>query len=84
MIVKREAGWAFCRPLTSDQTIEMAKDKNENSERVVIQSMDQLIEFKDKLLAEGSIKTNSLAALLEKGEINERKRRRQASRNSKG
>ena len=65
-----------CRPMTNNQTIEFVRNKDSNAEKIIIHSMEELIEFKDKLLAEGTIKTSSPAALLKRDDGTLGKRRR--------
>ena len=79
-LVKKEAGWAYCRPMTSEQTIEMVRNRDANAERITIHSMEELITLKDQLIAEGAIQPGSPAATLGTKEVNHRKRQR-ADRN---
>ena len=74
-VVKKEAGWAFCRPLTSDQSIEMVKNSKNTSERVMIRSSEELLAFKDRLPKEGQIRMDSPAANLTVQPRNLRKRK---------
>ena len=75
-VVKKDAGWTYCRPFTSDQTVELVRSKDDNAERIKIGSMEELMKFRDKLIEDGSIAPNSPAATLKTTDSNGRKRQR--------
>ena len=60
-IVRREAGLAFARPLTSSQSVEIVWTKEQNSKRITVKNLRELVELKDRLQVEGSLPKNSPA-----------------------
>ena len=84
MIIKREANWAFCRPITRDQSIEMMKTREANSPKVVVHSITDLIELKNKLLKEGALQPTSPAANLTTETIQRPTRKRRLAADNGG
>lgn len=60
-LLRREAGWAYCRPLTSTQCVELFKTKEPNSPKVTVRNLIELVDLKDSLLKDGFIATSSPA-----------------------
>lgn len=63
-IIRKEANWAFARAITSNQTVELVKAKGRESQKVVLHSIQDALEFRNDLMAEGTLNSNSPAAKL--------------------
>lgn len=77
-LLKREAGWAYARPLTSNQTVEIVKNKEPNSRRVTVRNLQELVNLKNTLLNDGAISRSSPA-----NEITAQRTLRKRPRNAK-
>lgn len=77
-LIRKDAGWMFCRPITSNQTVELTKSREQGAERYIASSLQDLYRFRDRLVREGSIKSDSPAAKITTGsKMTLRKRQRQ-------
>lgn len=77
-IVRKEAGWEYCRPLTSQQAVELVKSKAPNSRKVTVRNIQELMNLKDGLLKDGVITMNSPANQIGQGKRPVREARRRS------